>query len=84
MNLFKKLEDYFLFLYMLPIAIWLVVNDFAWLNILFSILMVFGGYIAVVKSKIVIDKYADAIDDHKFDLSGIFITVGLLIDIVIK
>lgn len=86
MTFFKKKPRrrlLFVFTYVI-FAVWIIINDFAWLNILFSILMVFGGYIAVVKSKIITDKYANAIDDYKFDLSSIFLTVFLLIDVIFQ
>lgn len=73
---------FFAFVYVIW-AVWFIINDFAWLNILVSILMVFGGYIAVVKSKIIKDKKVDAIDDYRFDTSSIFIIVCLLVDMIL-
>lgn len=71
----------FVFAYVI-FAIRLVVDDFAVLNVLFSILMLFGGYIAIVKSKIIKDKNANTIDDYKFDLSSVLLIVFLFIKIL--
>lgn len=73
----------FIFAY-IAFAVRLILNDFAWLNMLFSILMIFGGYIALVKSKIIKDKYANAIDDYKFDISSICLIVFLLADTFLR
>ncbi len=73
---------FFVFVYIVS-AIWLI-KDFAWFNLLFSLIMVFGGYIAIIKSKILKDKYANAIDDYKFDLFSISLTVVLLAEIIFQ
>ena len=63
-------------------AVWLIIDSFAWLNVLVSIVALFGGYIALVKSKIIKDKNANAIDDYKFDLFSILSIVVLIIEII--
>ena len=68
----------------LATAVWIVVKDFAVLNILFSLLMLFGCYVSLVKSGIIKDKNADSIHDLYFDVLSIMITVFLLIDILLK
>lgn len=65
-------------------AIWITVDSFAWGNIICSILILFGAYIALVKSKIITDKYVNAIDDYKFDISSILLTIYFFTEIVIK
>ncbi len=72
---------FFVFVYII-FAVWLIIDSFAWLNVLVSIVALFGGYIALVKSKIIKDKNANAIDDYKFDLFSILSIVVLLIDII--
>jgi len=78
-----KRRLFFAFAYVI-LAVWYIINDFALLNILVSILMVFGGYIAVVKSKIINDKNANVINDYGFDLSSICLITVFLIDFIFR
>ena len=46
--------------------------------------MLFGCYIALVKSEVIKNKNADGVDNLKFDIMSIIITAYLLIDILSK
>ncbi|HBR30767.1 MAG TPA: hypothetical protein DD733_01660 [Clostridiales bacterium] len=65
-------------------AVWIVIKDFAWLNIFFALLILFGCYIALVKSGVIEDKKAKSINNLHFDILSIAITVFLIIDILLK
>ena len=78
-----KRRLFFAFTYVI-FATWIIIDEFAWLNVVFSIPMVFCAYIAVVKSKIIKDKNANAIDDYKFDLYSIALTVFLIIHMMFR
>ena len=73
---------FFAFIYVI-VAVWVVIDDFAWLNVICSILLVFYGYIAIVKSKIITNKYANVIDDYQFDLHSVFLIVLILMHVMI-
>ena len=73
----------FVFTYVIFSA-WIIFDSFAWLNVLLSIPVVFCGYIAVVKSKIIQDKYANAINDYTFDLFSVLLIVVFLIDVILQ
>lgn len=62
-------------------AIWFLNRNFQGVNIIVTLIMLFGGYISLVKSNIIRDKNADKIDNFKFDIYNILLTVVLLIDI---
>lgn len=68
----------------LATAVWIVVKDFAVLNIFFSLFMLFGCYVALVKSGVIKDKKADSINNLHFDVLSIVTTAILLIDIMLK
>lgn len=60
-------------------SVWIVIDDFAWFNIFFALLMLFGCYITLVKSGVLIDKNADGVNNLNFDILSIMITAYLLI-----
>jgi hypothetical protein len=68
----------------LATAVWIIIKDFAWLNILVALLMLFGCYIALVKSGVIKDTNADSINNFYFDFLSIVIAAILLIDIILK
>lgn len=68
----------------LATAVWIVVKEFAWLNIFFSLLMLFGCYVALVKSGVIKDKKTDSINELHFDVLSIVTTVFLVVDIFLK
>jgi hypothetical protein len=68
----------------LATAVWIVIKDFAWLNIFFALLMLFGCYVALVKSGVIKDTKANSINNFHFDILSIAITGFLLIDIFLK
>lgn len=51
-------------------------------NIFASIILLFGCYITIVKTKIIKDKNADTINDYKFDIFNSLLTIVLLINIL--
>lgn len=71
----------FIVIYLIA-AIWIVIRDFAWLNTIFGLLMLFGCYISIVKSGLIKDVNADSINDFSFDFLSIAITLCFFIDIL--
>lgn len=65
-------------------AVWITVECFALGNIICSIFVLFGAYIALVKSKVLKNKHLNRIDNYNFDISSILLTIFLFIEIVIK
>ncbi len=76
----KPIARLFFVLTYIVFAIWILFRDFAWLNILLSLVMLFGAYIAIAKSKIIKDKFVGGINDCLFDLYSIVLTIYLFID----
>ena len=70
------------FITYLLIAIKTIIKNFAWFNIVISLLMLFGCYISLVKSGVIKDKNADGISSHSYDFISITITVYSLIYIL--
>ena len=78
---YPALRLLFVFTY-IAFAVYILIDNFAWLNGIFSLLMLFGSYISLVKSKIIRDKNANKISDFMFDLLSILITIFLIINII--
>jgi hypothetical protein len=71
----------FVFVYLVA-AIWILIRSFAWLNIIFSLLMLFGCYISLIKSGTIRDIKANRINNLSFDIVSILITLFLLVDVL--
>jgi len=72
------------FLIYLVAAVWFVVRDFAWLNIIIVPIMLFACYISIIKSGLKKDVKADGINNFSFDFLSLVIMIYLSIDIVFK
>ena len=80
----KTIRRLFFVLVYVAFSLWIVMRDFAWLNIVLSMISLFGGYVAIVKSKIIKDKNADGINGFSFDLFSLLLTGWLLVDVLIS
>lgn len=83
MSFFSKkpiLRLFFVFVYAC-FAVWILIRDFAWLNILVSAFALLGSYVALAKSKLIKDKFSKNINDYSFDLYSIFLTIYFLVDL---
>ena len=68
MSFFSKkpiLRLFFVFVYAC-FAVWILIRDFAWLNILVSAFALLGSYVALAKSKLIKDKFSKNINDYSF------------------
>lgn len=65
-------------------AVWIVIKDFIFFNIIFGLLMLFGCYISIIKSGLKKDVKADGINDFSFDFLSLVIFIYLIVDIVNK
>ncbi len=66
------------FITYLVISVWIVFDDFAWLNILFTLPVLLCCYITLVKSGVLKDKKADSIDNYGFDVVSIIATIVIV------
>ena len=80
----KPRRRLFFVLVYVAFSLWIVLRNFAWLNILPSMISLFGGYVALVKSKIIKDKNADGIHDFSFDLFSLLLAGWLLVDVLMS
>lgn len=75
-NKYPIMRLIFVVIYLIA-AVWFVFRDFAWLNIIFGLLMLFGCYISIIKSGLKKDVRADGIDDFSFDFLSLVLFIYL-------
>ena len=76
----KPIRRLFFVLVYIIFSLYIVIqNNFNWLIIVCLIPIIFCGYIAIVKSKIIKDEIVNKIfDDYSFDIYSIIVTMCLL------